>query len=91
METPKLIGIIQHYCWLMKIPYYMQLASEVKNRWTNDILMHKGVIYTRNSRHYIDANCKQYINRHCIDAIRHAMHYDTFRNKKEGISNVRKC
>ena len=91
METPKLIGIIQHYCWLNGIPYFMQLASEVKNRWNNEILEHKQIIYTRNNRRYVDANCKKPINRHCIDSIRHAIHYNTFRNKKDGKHNVRKC
>lgn len=90
METPKLIGILQHYCWLADIPYYMQLASEVKNRWTNEILLHKKIIYKNRAKFYIDAACTVLINRHCIDAIRHAVHYNTFRNKKEGNKNVRK-
>lgn len=90
METPKLIGILQHYCWLEHKPYYMQLASEVKSRWTNEILIYKKIIYAKGNKHYTDPYFKRHINRHCIDAIRHAIHYNSFRNKKEGKANVRK-
>ena len=35
LETPRLIGILQWYCYNNKIPYYLEFASAVKNRWTN--------------------------------------------------------
>jgi hypothetical protein len=38
METSKLIGVLQHYCWVHEIPYHMQSASEVKTRWADPIL-----------------------------------------------------
>jgi len=44
METPKLIGCIQLYCYQHNFPYYMQTASEVKKRWANKILEHKGYL-----------------------------------------------
>ena len=82
METPKLIGVIQHACWKAGVPYYMQTAGEVKNRWTNEILAHKGYII-RYGRGWRPAagDCATYTH-HSLDAIRHAVHYTTFRNKE---------
>lgn len=81
METPKLIGILEYYCEECEIPTVLQPAHMVKNRWTNDILLHKGYIIQtgrqlRTPKHKL-------IDRHATDAIRHAVHYGTFRNKKE--------
>ena len=80
METPKLIGIIQHHCWVNHINCEIQTASQVKTRWADEILNHKKYIQKRGNRYYIPG-CKQFINRHCKDAIRHAIHYATFKNK----------
>jgi hypothetical protein len=80
-ETPKVIGIMQQYCWLKYIPYTLQLASLVKNRWTNEILLHKGIIEKRGSKMFIP-NGMVPINRHTLDSIRHATHYATFKNKE---------
>jgi len=82
METPKLIGVIQHACWKNHIPYYMQTAGEVKNRWTNEILAYKRLI-VKHGRGWRPAtgDCSTYTH-HSLDAIRHAVHYATFRNKE---------
>ena len=82
METPKLIGIMQLHCTKNNIPYKMQRAVEVKNRWADHILEYKQYIIKRNRMHYI-ANRPMPISRHCKDAIRHAVHYATFYNKEE--------
>lgn len=80
METPKLIGVLQYMCFINNIPYYMQTASEVKNRWSNEILLHKGIIRKyRNSYLPTSGNTKTYTH-HSLDAIRHAIHFITFRN-----------
>lgn len=81
METPKLIGIIQLHCYAQGIPVFMQKASEVKNRWTNNILHHKEYI-NEHKRGYVIPNSKEQIDRHCLDSIRHAVHYATFKNKE---------
>lgn len=80
METPKLIGIIQHYCHNNHIPYYMEPAAAVKTRWTNAILEHKHYITRKKNAWYIEDTrlCK-----HEMDAIRHAIHFMTFINGKE--------
>lgn len=77
METCKLIGIIQHYCWQNHIPYRMQLATEVKARWSDKILEHKGLIRYEGKSCYA-ANKR--INKHIRDAIRHGVHFATFKN-----------
>lgn len=78
METPKLIGVLQHYCWQEGIPYKMQLAAEVKNRWTDEILVHKGYLEKAGNRHKVNGHA---INRHVKDSIRHAVHFNTFKNE----------
>ena len=85
METPKLIGVLQHACWTANIPYYMQTAGEVKNRWANEILAYKGYIVKR-GRSWVPATggCATYTH-HSLDAIRHAVHYATFRNKEKSV------
>jgi hypothetical protein len=83
METCKLIGIIQHYCWIHKIDYFMELASAVKNRWSNSILVYKKYILSKGN-HFIVLATGEQVNRHAIDAIRHAVHFATFKNGKDG-------
>ncbi len=83
METPKLIGVLQHYCYTHAIPCYMEPASTVKSRWTNPILERKGYIQATGNCYSVNG---KKISRHCLDAIRHAVHYATFVNgKKEKI------
>jgi len=84
METCKLIGAIQHYCWICKIPYVMQTAREVKARWTDDILTYKHIIKKRGKNFYVPINMKTKITHHCIDSIRHSVHYATFKNETKG-------
>ena len=80
METCKLIGAIQLQCYKRNIYYYMQTAAEVKTRWANNILEHKGYIRPYR-RGYIptSGNTDGYTH-HTLDAIRHAIHYATFKN-----------
>ena len=83
METPKLIGCIQLYCYEHQIKYHMQTASEVKKRWANNILLHKGYIKVNKPNHYVPTSgALQQYSHHSLDAIRHAIHYATFKNKK---------
>lgn len=82
METPKVIGILQLYCQQNNIPYKMQRAVEIKNRWADKILEFKQYIIKQNRMYYLP-NTSKPISRHSKDAIRHAVHYATFYNKKE--------
>ena len=86
METPKIIGILQLYCKQKGLPYKMQRAVEVKNRWADHILEYKKYIVKKNRMYYIAHDYfveNKPISRHCKDAIRHAVHYHTFYNKEE--------
>lgn len=75
METSKLIGIIQHWCYKNKIPYCMQTAALVKKRWTDEILHYKGFLKKKGQRYEV---CE-----HTRDSMRHAVHFATFRNGDE--------
>lgn len=81
METCKLIGALQLFCYQHHIPYCMQIAAEVKNRWTDEILHYKKYLGYRKSKHILPNG--ELIDHHCRDSIRHAVHYHTFKNKKE--------
>ena len=83
METPKLIGTLQHFCWTIKQPYYMQLAVEAKTRWTDEILCYKGLLVPYKRGHCIPLEVPIKINKHSKDAVRHALHYATFKNKEK--------
>lgn len=79
METCKLLGLLQHLCWARGINYRMQLASEVKTRWSDEILCHKKYIIKFGNGFALENGTT--LNRHCKDAIRHAVHFAKFRNK----------
>lgn len=79
-ETVRLIGVLQHWLWSFKIPYRLQTASEVKCRWTDDILIHKGYLVRNNKRLTFPGGSP--VISHTVDAIRHAIHFDTFKNKE---------
>lgn len=74
-ETPKLIGMLQYELYLRGIKVIFQTASLVKNRWTDHILAHKGLIHEQEDGYYIN---EIKLSEHCRDSIRHAVHYATF-------------
>lgn len=80
-ETTKLIGILQYIMHKHNINYRMQRAVDVKNRWTNEILVYKNIIKQIGVNKY-EANGEK-INRHVLDSIRHVTHFNTFYNEKE--------
>lgn len=73
METPKLIGIIQYECSKLNIQVELQKAVDVKNRWTDDILVYKGILI-KEGNHY-NTGQKKKVSRHIRDSIRHGIHY----------------
>lgn len=78
-ETPQLIGVIRHWCYVNDVPLKIQYATEVKTRWSDDILLKKEIIWKRNNVRYFK---NQVLNNHKTDAIRHAMHYFSFTREK---------
>lgn len=77
METSQLIGVIKNYAYERNIPIIMQTAAQVKRRWTNDILAHKGYLKPVGKRWSLPGN--HMLNRHQLDALRHGIHYYTFK------------
>jgi hypothetical protein len=84
METSKLIGYLQMRCYELNVQYSMQLAGEVVKRWADHILVHKGIIKQANGKlRNLYYALGRITNDHERDAMRHAMHYITFKLKKE--------
>lgn len=83
IETCRLIGVIQHFCWRIKQDYSMQLAASVKDRWSDDVLIHEKILY-RNRDYgkliHLDTGVPMTVP-HIRDAFRHAMHYAVCRNE----------
>ena len=83
LETSRLIGAIQVFCWFNNIPLYIRPAVIAKSRWRNETLVRKGVLREENGLYYYDKNSKP-VSRHCLDALRHAMHCMLFELPKGG-------
>lgn len=81
METPRLIGLIQWLCWNYNQTYSMQLASSVKQRWADGILLQEGYFGKRNNYIYHKQSNISLKSEHVRDAFRHAIHYAVTRNE----------
>ena len=82
LETVQLLGIIKLHCYKNNVDVFIRPAVAVKKRWSDEILLYKGVIAKMNT-HFIVPDSKQRICEHERDSIRHAMHFNTFENKEE--------
>jgi hypothetical protein len=78
-ETPQLIGIIKMVCYDLKIPLTIQFASEVKTRWSEDVLVAKGILELKNGLYLWNG---QRTNAHKRDALRHALHFSRYKLKE---------
>ena len=81
METVQLLGIIKYFCHENSIPIFIRPAVAVKKRWADDILLHKKIIVKTGQR-YMLPDKHRTICEHERDAIRHALHFNTFENKE---------
>ena len=93
-ETPQLIGALKYVLHGIMIPFSFQRAVDVKNRWTDKILEHHGYIKLVDAEAKGYSHCHGYssyalpindqrLMSHELDAIRHAVHYATFKNKEK--------
>lgn len=83
METCRLLGMLQWFCWSIKQPYALQRATEVKSRWADDILEYDGIIH-KEGKLWVHTASGIYLNpEHKRDAFRHAMHYANCRNQHQ--------
>lgn len=80
METPQLLGILQHYIQSKGIKCIRQPASLVKQRWADKILLRRGIIKQKGTN-YVHPCTKENLNNHIRDAVRHAVHVAQFRLK----------
>lgn len=78
-ETPKLIGLIEMYAYKNNVTIKLQRAVDVKNRWTDDILVHNNIISKLGNRYYAGGVL---VSEHIRDAIRHGVHYIHYKLKK---------
>lgn len=72
LETPQLIGCLRLWFHIRDIPVVFQTASQVKNRWNDDILVRKGYLERKGNRLLFDGVPT---NTHKRDALRHGIHY----------------
>lgn len=79
LETPQLLGFLKMVCYRMNIPYTIQYASDVKTRWSEEVLVRLGILEKKGTKHYF--NGKSTVTHH-RDALKHALHY--WRYKHEG-------
>ena len=79
MKTSQLIGYLKMLCKEQNWIYLEQSASQVKTRWSNDILTRKGYLKKIHNRNTIN---NQNVNRHEIDAYRHFVHAYKFKINK---------
>lgn len=78
-ETPKIIGLLEYTLWANEKQYALQRAVDVKNRWTDEILVKNGVIQKKGNKYYAGGVLT---SGHIRDAIRHGMHYITYKLKE---------
>ena len=84
-ETSRLLGVVEHYCWQYAIPFYIRKAVVVMQRWTDDILIYKHIIYRIASARFVKCRDTKCLCEHEVDAIRHATHYTFFENRADNI------
>ena len=82
LETVQLIGIIKHFCYYNDLEVFIRPAVAVKKRWSDDILLFKGII-TKIGERYAMPDSNQTICEHERDSIRHAVHFNIFENREE--------
>jgi hypothetical protein len=83
LETPQLIGVLKYWCYFNAVPFVVQYASDVKTRWSEDVLVRLGYLTEkktgRGTSYYWN---DQLTVTHHRDALKHALHY--WRYKHEG-------
>lgn len=79
METSKLIGIIQLYCFISKIPIQLVKPLDHLSRFKDDVLCKLGII-VKTSRGF-DTTDGITLSNHTKDALRIAVFYNKIYNK----------
>lgn len=82
LETCRLIGILQWFCWKHNQKYVIETAAQVKTRWSDYILSERGIIFTIKNKQ-VHAQSGLELNNHTRDALRHALHFIYCKNNQE--------
>lgn len=82
METCQLIGYLRVMIRDAGVPLYMRPAVIAKKRWTDSILVHRGLIVYNKSSYY-SSKWEGALPMHLRDAIRHAVHCAEFEVNKQ--------
>ena len=80
LETVQLIGIIEQQCNTLGIQFVSQTAAQAKSRWTNQLLLNHRIVEKKGNGFAIR---DKMLNRHTLDALRHALLFH-IRFKKKG-------
>lgn len=78
LETPQLIGILKLTAHTLKIPTQIYFAKDVKTRWSDEVLINKGILEQSGSRLLFNGNPTV---THERDALRHLMHFIRYGGK----------
>lgn len=91
LETCRLLGAIQVFCFSKGIPLEFQRAVDVKTKWSDEKLIKKKLLRNKNKRNYIKC-CGAWtsVPVHVRDAYRHALHYNTFKSKDKSKPVIKK-
>lgn len=87
METSKLLGYLEMILQDYNKKYELQMASQVKRRFNNKILVYKGYIEKSGKNRYSVRGT--HISGHAIDALRHALYYNTKERIKRNAKKTR--
>lgn len=79
LQTPQLLGVIKLVCFRLGIPLTVQYASEVKTRWSEDVLVRLGILEERKGRYYWNG---ELTSSHKRDALKHGLHFTRYGVKK---------
>lgn len=71
LQTPQLIGVLKYHCFRYDIPFTVQFASDVKTRWSEDVLERLGHLEKRGKNYYFNGKLT---STHKRDAMKHALH-----------------
>lgn len=79
MPTSQLLGFLRMRAWFLGIPLTIQYASDVKTRWSDDVLEHMGLFERRGRNLYFSG---EMTNPHKRDAYRHLKHFEKYKLPK---------
>ena len=84
LETPRIIGALEYCAWLKKMPLYFQMATEVKKRFSDEIMLENKILDKHKNALYFNFIKT---NDHIRDAMRHYYYFVRYglkRLKSEG-------